>query len=318
MKKTTKVWLIIAVFLVLIGCVLFAAVMSALKWDFTKLSTVQYETNTYEISKAFDSISVNTQTADIVLALSDNGKCKVECHEEENAKHFVTVEEGILNIELVYERNGYFGLDFGSPGITVYLPETQYNSLFIDGSTGDIEIPKVFCFNNADISLSTGDVEFDASVLETIEIKTGTGDINAENFSAGAVELSVSTGRVTVSSLSCEGDITVGVTTGDADLNDIRCKSVISSGGTGDISLNNVIAAERFSIKRSTGDVRFESSDAAEIFIETGTGYVMDTLLTDKMFVIQTDTGDVDVPQSTNGGICKVTTGTGDIKLNIQ
>jgi len=246
MKKANKVWLIIAVFLVLIGCVLFAAVMSALKWDFTKLSTVQYETNTYNISEAFESISVNTQTADIVFAVSDNRKCKVECLEEENEKHFVAVEEGILNIELVYERAGYFGLDFGSPRITVYLPETQYNSLFIDGSTGDIEIPKVFCFNNADISLSTGDVDFYASALETIKIKTGTGDINAENFSAGAVELSVSTGRVTVSSLSCEGDITVGVTTGDADLNDIRCKSVISSGGTGDISLITLLPQKGF------------------------------------------------------------------------
>ena len=71
MRKTTKVWLIIAAFLVLIGCILFAGVMTTLKWDFMELATVHYETNTYEISEAFDSISMNTDTADIAFAFSD-------------------------------------------------------------------------------------------------------------------------------------------------------------------------------------------------------------------------------------------------------
>lgn len=53
MKTRTKVWLIIAASLVLTGCILFAGVMTALKWDFMELATVKYETNIYEISEAF-------------------------------------------------------------------------------------------------------------------------------------------------------------------------------------------------------------------------------------------------------------------------
>lgn len=232
MEKKIKIWLLIAISLVLIGCILFVGVMSMLEWDFTKLSTTKYETNTYEVSDAFDGISIDTTTADIVFVLSDNGKCRVECHEEEKAKNSVTVEEGILNIKLVYERAGYFGLNIGSPKITVYLPKTEYTSLLIDESTGDIEIPKDFSFNNVDISLSTGDVNFNASASEMIKIKTSTGDIRVENISAGTLDLSVSTGKVTVSSVTCEGDITVGVSTGKAYLTDIACKNVISSGST--------------------------------------------------------------------------------------
>lgn len=318
MEKKTKIWLLIATSLVLIGCILFAGVMSMLEWDFTKLSTTKYETNTYEVSDAFDGISIDTTTADIVFVLSDNGKCRVECHEEEKAKNSVTVEEGILNIKLVYERAGYFGLNIGSPKITVYLPKTEYTSLLIDESTGDIEIPKDFSFNNVDISLSTGDVNFNASASEMIKIKTSTGDIRVENISAGTLDLSVSTGKVTVSSVTCEGDITVGVSTGKAYLTDIACKNVISSGSTGDISLDNVIAAKKFYIERSTGDVRFENSDATEIFVETGTGYVTGTLLTDKVFIIQTDTGNVDVPKNVDGGRCEIITNTGDIKITIK
>ena len=322
MRRATKVWLMIAAFLVLLGCILFAGVMTTLKWDFTELATVKYETNTHEISEAFDSISLNTDTADIAFALSDDGKCKVECIEEENAKHCVAVEDGTLTVELMDERSvygfiGHIGINFGSPKITVYLPKTQYTSLLINESTGDIEMPKDFGFNNVDISLSTGDVNFNASASEMIKIKTSTGDIRVEDISAGKLDLSVSTGRVSLSGVTCQGDVTVGVSTGDAKLADISCKSVISSGNTGAISLIRVIATEKFSIERSTGDVRFENSDAAEIFVETDTGYVTGTLLTYKVFITQTDTGDVDVPKTTAGGKCQITTSTGDIEIDI-
>lgn len=320
MRKTTKVWLIIAASLVLIGCILFVGVMSTLRWDFKKLSTVEYETNTYEISEVFDGISMNTDTADIIFAFSDDGKCRVECYEEKNAKHSVAVEDGILTIEVIDERSvyDYIDINFYSAKITVYLPKAKYTSLLIHESIGDLEIPKDFTFKDVDISLSTGDVDFCASASETIKIKTSTGDISVENISAGALELSVSTGKVTVSSVTCKGDVTVGVSTGKAYLTDIACKSVISSGSTGDIFLDNVIAAENFSIKRSTGDIRFDSSDAPEIFVETHTGDVTGTLLTDKVFITQTDTGRVDVPKTATGGRCEINTDTGDIKIKID
>ncbi len=322
MRMKTKVWLIIAASLVLIGCILFAGVMSTLRWDFTKLSTVKYETNTYEISEVFDSISMNADTADIVFAFSDNGKCRVACHEEENAKHSVTVEDGTLTVELIDERSisdyiQYIGINIGSPKITVYLPETEYASLLIYEDTGDVEIPKDFTFKDVDISLSTGDVDFCASASEMIKIKTSTGDIHVENVSAGELDISVSTGKVTVLGVTCKGDVRVDVSTGKAYLTDIACKSVISSGSTGDISLDNVIAAEKFSIKRSTGDIRFDSSDAAEIFAETDTGDVTGTLLTDKVFITQTDTGGVDVPKTATGGRCEIITNTGNIKITV-
>lgn len=321
MKKTTKAWLITATFLVLIGCVLFAGVMTVLGWDFTKLSTTKYETNTYEVSEAFDSISINTDTADIVFALSDDGKCRVECHEGENAKHSVAVENNTLVVDISKTSKSwldYIGFNFDSPKITVYLPGTQYTSLHIDESTGDVKIPDAFMFKNVDISLSTGDVHFCGSASEMVKIKTSTGAIRVENISAGALDLKVTTGEVTVSGVTCAGDVTVGVSTGKTYLSDTRCKNVISSGSTGDISIENVIAEEKFSIRRSTGDVKFDGSDAAEIIVKTDTGDVRGTLLSDKVFITQTDTGHIDVPKTVEGGRCEITTDTGDIEITIE
>lgn len=319
MRKATKVWLIIAALLVLIGCILFAVVMTTLKWDFKKLGTVKYETNTYEISEAFDGISINTDTADIVFAISNDGKCRVECYEDEDTKHSVSVENNMLVISVNSKAwYDYIGFHFGSPKITVYLPKTQYDSLLIDESTGDVEIPKEFMFKDVDISLSTGDVDFCASASEMIKIKASTGDICVENISADSLDLLVSTGKITVSGVTCEGDVTVGVSTGKTYLSDIACKSVISSGSTGDISLENVIAAEKFSIERSTGDVKFVGSDADEIFVKTSTGDVTGSLLTDKVFNAQADTGDVDVPKTATGGRCEINTNTGDIEITVK
>ena len=64
MRKTTKVWLIIAASLVIIGFIIFTGVMTTLKWDFTRLSTFKLETNNYEIGQEFDNIHIKT---DIVI-----------------------------------------------------------------------------------------------------------------------------------------------------------------------------------------------------------------------------------------------------------
>ena len=279
MKKSTKIWLITATSLVALGCIMFSVAMTKNHWDFTKLSTVKYETNTYEVTDDFNSISMLTDTADILFVQSDDKICKVVCYEMSDMKHTTTVQNDTLTINVTDEREWYdhIGITLGSPKITVYLPKTEYDSLAIKEDTGDIEVPKDFKFGSIDISTSTGDI--------------------------------------TITGVTCEGDIVINVSTGKANLTDIKCKSLISDGSTGDISLKNVIVTEKFSIERSTGDVKFDACDATEIWVETDTGDVTGNLLSEKIFITQTSTGDVHVPKSTNGGKCEITTSTGDIYI---
>lgn len=315
-----KLWTIIAISLLAAGLLIFAGVMAALDFDFTKLSTVKYETNTYEIGEDFSKISIDTDTTEIEFVLSDKEQGKIVCFESEKEKHSVTVKDGTLTISAVDTRKwyDYIGFSFNQSKMTVYLPKTEYASLLIKGSTGDIEIPKDFEFDTVDISASTGAVECYASASELMRIKLSTGDVCVENVSVGALDLSVTTGGVTASSINCEGDIKVAVSTGKTKLTDISCKGVISSGSTGDVILKNVIAAENFSIERSTGDVVLEGSDAAEIYVKTSTGDVTGTLLSEKVFIIETNTGSVNVPKTVTGGKCEIKTSTGDIKIEIQ
>lgn len=320
MSKTMKTWLIAAAALVAIGLMTFAVIMTINGWDFAKLGTGKYETNTYELNERFSSISIKSDTADIVFVSADDIKCKVVCYEEENARHSVSVADGVLTVTLVDTRKWYkhIGINFRTPKITIYLPEAEYASLVVDESTGDIEIANDFKFESIDVSVRTGDVKCYASAAEIIRIAATTGDIRVAEISVGLLELSVSTGNVTVSSVTCNGDVKVSVSTGKTYLTDLVCQSVLSSGSTGDIFLKNVIATEKFSIKRSTGDVIFDGSDATEIFVETDTGDVEGSLLTDKVFITKTDTGNINVPSSITGGKCEITTDTGDVKITIN
>lgn len=320
MRRTVKIWLITAASLVLIGCMILGGVMTMLEWDFAKLSTNKYETNNYEINENYTDISIITKTADVVFMPSETSSSYVECYEQKNVKHSVTVKGDTLVIEVVDSRKWYehIGINFYTAKITIYIPQGEYGALLMKSSTGDIEIPKDFKFKNIDIEESTGNVTSFASALETVKIKTSTGAIRVEGMSAGMLDLSVSTGNVTVSDVTCDEDVKIGVSTGKTYLTDIVCQSVLSSGNTGDIILKNVVSAKKFSIKRSTGDIKLEGSDAAEIFVETDTGDVKGSLLSDKVFITKTDTGSINVPSSVAGGKCEIITDTGDIKIEIQ
>ena len=60
------------------------------------------------------------------------------------------------------------------------------------------------------------------------------------------------------------------------------------------------------SIIERTGVVKFDGSDAAEIFVKTTAGNVTVSLLTDKVFVTKTDTGNINVPKIADGGKCEI------------
>ena len=111
--------------------------------------------------------------------------------------------------------------------------------------------------------------------------------------------------------------MSVKVSTGKATLSDVTCREFISEGSTGSLTLKNVVASGKINVKRSTGDVKFDSSDAAEIAVKTSTGDVTGTLKSEMIFFADTRTGDVDVPRTTTGGKCEISTTTGDIEIKI-
>ena len=81
MTKETRKWLIAAGVLIVVGPVLFCVAMTVKRWEFGRLDTVEYETNTYELSEDFNDIRLMTSIADIAFVKAEDGKNRVECFE---------------------------------------------------------------------------------------------------------------------------------------------------------------------------------------------------------------------------------------------
>ncbi|MBQ7647029.1 MAG: DUF4097 family beta strand repeat protein [Clostridia bacterium] len=320
MKKSLKIWLITAVVLVFCGTVLFVLSIALAGGELSRLGAVKYITNTYDADAAFNSISINTDTADVVFALSDDNKCTVECFEEETKPHRVSVQDGTLKIAVEDNSKWYqlFLFNPKKPKLTVSLPKIEYDSLIIKNDTGDVKIPSDFIIADVDISLSTGDVKIEAPKAENIKIKVSTGDINISGTNcSGNVSLTSSTGDMVLYGINAAGNITASVSTGIIKMTNVECTDLISTGSTGDIRLSSVIAGGSFDIERSTGDVTFNNCDAEQIRVKTSTGDVEGTLKTSKIFFTETSTGKVSVPKTTTGGICEIKTTSGDIIIEV-
>lgn len=320
MRKAGKIWLWIAAGLVVVGALLFAGVMFRYNWDFTKLSTAKFETNSYEVKEAFNNIRIDVDTTEIEFVPSDGEECRIDCVELEKVKHSAAVQNGTLVIKVIDTRKWYdhIGIFLGSPKMTVYLPEETYTSLSIDTDTGDICIPGTFTFEKLEIEGDTSDVDCLASVSKDIDISLSTGHIKVENISAGGMVLSTSTGSIQLTAVKSEGNIEIETDTGSVKLTDVTCTDLNVEGDTGTITLENVVAAGKFLLENHTGDVRFENSDASQISVKTSTGDVTGSLSTDKVFITETSTGRISVPKTTTGGTCEIKTSTGDIEITIK
>lgn len=309
-----KVW-ITAIALLTAGAVVCGISFAAGGFDVQFLNSAHFVTNVYEVPEPFQNISIQCDTGDVLFAASEDGTCGVTCFEDEKELHRVRVESGTLTIDQP-ERRGYrVGLFLDSPKITVSLPETAYETLQIRTDTGQAVIPEHFSFSQIDAEADTGSVSLAASSSGTVTVQTETGDIEIHDMTAGSLALSSDTGQIRIKNTSCTGTVETGTDTGDIELSDVTCTDFASTGNTGDLHLQNVLASGAFHILGDTGDVRLERCDAGAITVKTDTGNVKGTVLTEKIFLTKTDTGRVNVPKTTTGGRCDITTETGDIDI---
>ncbi len=319
MNKATKICIIVASALSGAGVILFAIGMLFAGFDFGGIDMQRFDMNVHNVQENFEHILIESDTADINLIASDDGNVRVECFEEKKVYHEVFVEDETLNIRIRDHRKWYDHIrlfNFRGPVITVYLPEGEYGDLTIDSHTGDVGIAQAFDFEEGRIALSTGDVRWNtASVDGVLQIESSTGNIEVKNAPVGKLKLSATTGNIHAEAVRCEGDVEIRTSTGNQRLIDVTCGNLFSKANTGDGYFEHMIAERHVTIKRSTGDTVLDRCDGAEFRIESDTGNVKGILLSEKLVFAESDTGSVNVPRSTQGGICEIETDTGDIRI---
>ena len=341
MKKAIVISLIVAGALVLVGAGLFAGAMSAAEWDFSALQTQEYELVTHKLNEEFSDISIQTIESSIEFQPSIDGTCKVECMESEHLTYSVSVQDGTLKITTQDTRQWYHHIGIFNTqrqNMVVYLPKTAYDALLIKSNTGTVTVSSEFSFANVQIGMNTGAVKWEAGVAHSMSVETDTGFVRIKNVSmdgalsvktdtgraeisgteAKSIKVETNTGKAIVTDATANSTLSVTTDTGNAELTGCRAVDIFVETDTGKAKLTDVVAFGKMDIETDTGDVNLDGCDAAQVEIETDTGDVKGTFLTPKIIYTETNTGRVDVPRSTSGGICEITTDTGNIIISIK
>ena len=319
MKKRTVVFLTVGVVLFILGTIIFVGAMSVMKWDFMKLDTRKFETQTHEFEESFNNISIKAEYTEVTVLLSENGKCIVECYEDEKVKHTVKIIDGTLEIKNDDDREWYEYIslfNFKRARLTVYLPESVYGSLYVKTGS-DVKISEGFTFESVQTDSVSGDVVCLSNVNNSLEIEATSGDVRVENASVGSLEIRNTSGDIEVFNVKVDNEASVRVTSGEIRMTNVECGTLFANGVSSDVTLKNVVSSGNMTVKTVSGDVELEGIDGEAISIKTTTGDVEGYVYTDKTFLCKTTSGDCEYPK-TSGGICEIETTSGDIEIKIS
>ena len=251
------------------------------------------------IEGTYSKVNIDTQTEKINIYLSGDEN-KAVYVENKNISLEVNTENDTLFIRRIDNRKFYDQMfNFIDFKLDLYLTKEVIESLKIDCSTGDIIINDGFIFNNVTINNSTGDVTIESNVTNELKIKNSTGNIKIKNCNS-------------------LGNINIDTGTGDVELSNINCTKLDIKISTGDTLLTNVLVKNDFNMSGSTGSLLLDDFDAANIYVNLNTGDVKGTILSSKFFIAKSDTGRVNVPETRDGGDCKITTSTGNIDIKYK
>lgn len=317
MKTSKKITIIVAVSLVIVGLLISFVAIAALDYDFTRMNTINFVTNTYSVDEDFTDISVNGAECDIRILSSNDGTCKIVCRESDKVSHSITVENDTLSVERYDTRKWYehIGVYWGDIEIVVYLPQSTYGKLSAKNLSGDIKIPEVFSFSSADIQSTSGNVNFSAEVENDLTVKTVSGEVYIGKTAPQKLNVQSTSGDVTVEAVKAETSIKVKAVSGDIELTDAQCQSLTTDTTSGEVEFLNVIANENVRIESVSGDIELHKCDAQTLWLKTTSGNISGALLTEKIFFTDTLSGNVNVPKTASGGKCEIKTTSGDIEF---
>ena len=262
-------------------------------------------------------LELDSGAAGVELRRAKDGIVRVQCVESATLKYKVWQNGETLHVER--ERAGRWSLFRASlkeDYIHIYLPDRDYESLWIKSSSGGIGIPEGFRFDNAIITASSGGVTFAADATSELNIRTSSGGVAVKNASPESLFVSASSGGVALSDMD-PGSVSLNLTSGSLKLESIRCGGDLSAeDNSGSIRFSDVIADGTMTLECTSGSIKLEDCDAAELRIQCVSGSVSGHLLTPKTYIARSVSGSVRVPPDSGGGICNVNTTSGSIHFD--
>ena len=276
MKKRTMIALIVAVALILAGGTILMLGFSLAQNAAPQTSLTEQEVL---ITESFHDVVINTDCD--VHFMPYNGDVDAQViitGEPEQIYHEIMVEEGVLKIKMIDHRDWTDHIQISNVlgttekmEMTVYLPNTQYETLRITTNTGDIKFPGVLAAKEALLRSDTGDVWLEGGPVEMLDCMLSTGDITVRGGEGMFMKLRTGTGKLDIRDVTAQ-ELHLGIDTGDTEVVNVIAPTFTINGGTGDVDLENVQAETYLQVFTDTGDISAENCKATNVNVATSTG----------------------------------------------
>ena len=299
MKRIKKVVLLVAAALFVCG-----AACGILGWrmaggDWRALYPFQTEPVTQPVTQpvaACRSITVDCLDVDVQIRPTEGETGSVSFESQTGV--VCTEEDGVLTVRQERRTAWQFGWFHWSEKVEILVPAATYEQLTVQTTSGDVTVTGLDV-TRAEIAVSSGNVQYTGGNAASLQIESTSGNIRLKGLR------DIEQMRLQATS----GDITAQDCTGDA---------LEAAAFSGDIRLQESAWSGEARLTTTSGDVELPDFDAGALTVQTTSGDVTGILRTPKIFDSHTGSGRIDVPLSGSGGLCRVETGSGDIRLTLK
>ncbi len=241
---------------------------------------------------------------------SSNENIKINQEKEIKSKNNLTIESSSSDIEIIFEKRDtikahYYGKrsesysepelivkSFGNE-ISIYI---KYDNNFnYNGSIStnlDIYVP-LELNGNLKVNSSSGNIYFDNTKLNEVDVSASSGDIEISNIEAEFFKIDSSSGSIIANNIISD-IIEIESSSGDQTLDSIDCKSFEGESSSGSISLKNV--SGKLNLDTSSGDINIWLNKLSNnIYANTSSGSVKIYVPENKGFYLslKTNSGDL-------------------------
>ncbi|MBQ7874953.1 MAG: DUF4097 family beta strand repeat protein [Oscillospiraceae bacterium] len=259
-----------------------------------------YEPNVYTIDEPFENIYIDETSANVHIFPSDDDICHVKYKNSKSENRSISVENGTLKITVEknmgwFERHGLFFIKSNNT-TEIYLPEKEYQNLFIETESSDICLSSEIKFESAELSSTGGKIYLMPAEINFLSIETTSGDIEINSSLIKSCSVTTTSGNFYSQ---------------DSNFSSLNCSTI-----SGEISFYNSAADTKATLSTTSGDIIFDNFDPKSVFINSVSGNVSGSFSSPMDVFASTNSGEVMVAASDKyGKICEIITVSGDIDI---
>ncbi len=284
--RARKAWPTWAVALVSV-----TALLLVMATAFTLLSGFFWEDPEWQelrLEEELSDIFVSVGGTDLEILPTDQNTCSVVYQEDPRTAYKIGVQHEGVEKGLLYvsEQNNQKWYDYLRPNpskrtVYLFLPAGAYASLSADTASGNILCEgEGLSFQRIALGTASGNIRCDFPATEELNVSSASGEIEVAGQSP---------------------------------------RWAFLSSASGNMSLSNVLAEKRLQAQSSSGSITLNRCDGGEVALESSSGDIRGSLLSDKLFEIETVSGNVACPPSVkDGGLCSITTASGSVSIQIE